>query len=157
MLCAALFLFTFSSFFGFSVYKRFRDIRSHDPNFSKHDKLSKEDIFKLPEFAVRQLLFFLILHHWFLIWYFIKHFFFHIHMIMLTVFSVLLNIYPSIECQRQPVILFNRQFWCFIFVASPSLVLQKVNIINGMYRGILKLKKTFKENFSYYYILLYMH
>lgn len=34
------------------VYKRFREIRSHDPKFSKHDKLSKEDIFKLPEFAV---------------------------------------------------------------------------------------------------------
>lgn len=34
------------------VYKRFRETRSYDPNFSKHDRLSKEDIFKLPEFAV---------------------------------------------------------------------------------------------------------
>ncbi|XP_022288915.2 calcium and integrin-binding family member 2-like [Crassostrea virginica] len=34
------------------VYKRFRDIRPNDRNFSKHDKLNPEEIYSLPEFSV---------------------------------------------------------------------------------------------------------
>ena len=41
--------------FCFSVYKRFRDIRPNDRNFSKNDKLNPEEIYSLPEFSVRLL------------------------------------------------------------------------------------------------------